>query len=93
MEPFAVEGLSVGEPSDESFGGFGCGDVYAKGSTCVRFVVAISVLSGRGPGFDVFESSMPFDFGESLGGGPSYLDGPPGMPEEVPIGQDAPGFA
>ena len=93
VEPFAVEGLSVGKPRDESFGRLRCGDMYAQGSTCVRLIVAGPVFSGGGPSFDVFEGGVTFDFRKPLGCWPPRLDRVPSMLEQIPIRENAPCFA
>ena len=74
LEPFAVQGLSVGKPRNESFGRLRSGDVYAHGSTCVRLIIAGPIFSGGGPCFDVFKGGVAFNFGEPLGSWPPRLD-------------------
>ena len=78
MKPGSVKGLPFGEPCDESSGRVRGSYVNADGSTCVRFVVASSVFSGRFTSVHVLKRSVPFDFGEPLGGDCPSLDPLPG---------------
>ena len=67
--------MAFGDPGNEPPDGFRGGFVYAKGGTFIRGVVTLPVFPGRDSFVNILKGGMSFDFGETLGGRPSFLEG------------------